>query len=352
MYLLIIRAPPLAKEQVHTTLSSYHTSSILYTQKFKSTMTTETATLASKATVVKLLLSCLILAALLATHVRSNPRHAAVPPLQESHQADAAAPTNRMLRGGTIANANTNTNANRNLASTVLSVSGGGGSSKAGALASYVGNNMASGTGNGGGQGSSNSFSVGNIGVAYSTAGGNVINNSKANATSDNLTVSDANATSKNSFMGYGVALLYEDGAFGGYYGLGDAYGYGFGNGVGEGAAASKGSGFGGSYSYGAGLAMLGQVTALANGNNLAKGSGAGGGRKPSGYGSFGGGGGGGGDQYGGSFAAFGPRFNNSADGLPILPGALSALTRPPNRTDTTGNQPSGMTGGFEQTDP
>jgi hypothetical protein len=94
----------------------------------------------------------------------------------------------------------------------------------------------------------------------------------------------------------------------------------------------------------------LGEVGALAQGSNLAKGSGAGGGRKPSGDGSFGGGGGGGGDQYEGSFAAFSPRFNDSAYGLPVLPGALSQLTRP-NRSKTGNNQPVGSNGGFDQTD-
>jgi hypothetical protein len=91
-------------------------------------------------------------------------------------------------------------------------------------------------------------------------------------------------------------------------------------------------------------------VGALAQGSNLAKGSGSGGGRKPSGYATFGGGGGGGGDQYGGSFAAFGPRFNDSAYGLPVLPGALSQLTRP-NKTSTGDNLPVGSNGGFNQTD-
>lgn len=292
---------------------------------------------------VKVLLSCLVLATLLATRTLSNPQGGA---FNQTAATDAAAGAARQswLRRGI-----TESSQDRNLAGVALSIAGGGGSSKAGAITSYAGFNQASGSGNGGGQSSSNSFSVGDTGAAYGTAGGRTINNSTANATSDNDAVSDANANSTTSFNSYGVALYYEDGAFGGYYGLGSGYGYGFGYGYGEKPASSKGTGFGSETSYGGGLAYLGEVGALAQGSNLAKGSGSGGGRKPSGYGSFGGGGGGGGEQYGGSFAAFGPRFNDSAEGLPVLPGALSALTRP-NRT-VTDNQPNGYNGGFNQTD-
>jgi hypothetical protein len=292
---------------------------------------------------VKLLLSCLIFAALLATHTLSNQQGDALDQAATGVAGDGAMKHSR-LRG-----VNTQSNTNRNLAGVALSIAGGGGSSNAGAITSYIGANKAFGSGNGGGQSSSNTFSVGNTGAAYANAGGKTINNSTANATSADQAVAEANATSINEFKSYGVALYYEDGGFGGYYGLGNAYGYGFGYGYGDAPASSKGTGFGSETSYGGGLAYLGEVGALAQGSNLAKGSGTGGGRKPSGYGSFGGGGGGGGDQYGGSFAAFGPRFNDSAYGLPELPGALSALTRP-NRT-VVDNQPNGTDGGFNQTD-
>jgi hypothetical protein len=302
---------------------------------------------AFKTTAVKVLLSCLIVAALLATHTLSN-QH--VYDLNQHATATGAGTRGDAAKQSLLRGVVKQTNRNRDLAGVALSVAGGGGSSSAGAKTSYFGNSQASGSGNGGGQGSSNSFAVGDTGAAYGSAGGRIINNSTADAESLNNAIADANATTSNAFKSYGIALYYEDGAFGGYYGFGNAYGYGFGYGYGQEPASAKGTGFGSETSYGGGLAYLGETGALAQGNNLAKGAGSGGGFKPTGYGSFGGGGGGGGDQYGGSFAAFGPRFNNSAYGLPELPGALSQLTRP-NRTNTTTIDPAGMTGGFNQTE-
>jgi hypothetical protein len=296
---------------------------------------------------VKVLLSCLVVASLVATYTQSNQQGGALN--QAATTGDAGGAGGPGVRHSRLRGV-TKSNIDRNLAGVALSTAGGGGMSSAGAITSYAGFNQAQGTGNGGGQSSSNSFSVGETGAAYGNAGGRTINNSTANATSADIAIADANSNSTTSFNSYGVALYYDDGAFGGYYGFGNAYGYGFGYGYGEKPASSKGSGFGSETSYGGGLAYLGQVGALAQGSNLAKGAGAGGGRKPSGYGSFGGGGGGGGDQYGGSFAAFGPRFNDSAYGLPVLPGALSQLTRP-NKTATGDNQPGGADGGFNLTD-
>jgi hypothetical protein len=106
-----------------------------------------------------------------------------------------------------------------------LSTAGGGGSSNAGAITSYAGFNQAQGTGNGGGQSSSNSFSEGNTGAAFGNAGGRTINNSTANANSADIAIADANSNSSTSFNSYGVALYYDDGAFGGYYGFGKGYG-------------------------------------------------------------------------------------------------------------------------------
>jgi hypothetical protein len=267
---------------------------------------------------VKVLLSFLVVAALVATQSLSN---------QQGNTFDQAAATgagagaarHSRLRGVR------KSNADRDLAGAALSTAAGGGSSNAGAITSYAGFNQASGTANGGGRSNSNSFAEGDTGSAFGTAGGRAINNSTTNAKSADITVADANANSTSSFNSYGVALYYEDGAFSGYYGFGEK------------PASSKGSGQGSEDSYGGGLAFLGEVGALAQGENLAKGRGEGGGLKPYGYASFGGGGGGGGDQYGGSYAAFGPRFNDSAYGLPELPGALGQLTRP-NKTATSDN--------------
>jgi hypothetical protein len=315
-------------------------------------MTTPSSTptpprVALRTATVKMLLSCVILAALLATHALSNQQ---VYDLNHTASTTAGVGGDAAVRQSQLRGV-TQSNRNRDLAGVALSTAGGGGSSSAGAKTSYFGNSEASGSGNGGGQGSSNSFAVGNTGAAYGSAGGRIINNSTADATSFDDAIAEANATTSNAFKSYGIALYYDDGAFGGYYGFGNAYGYGFGYGYGNEPASAKGTGFGSETSYGGGLAYLGDTGALAQGNNLAKGAGSGGGFKPTGYGSFGGGGGGGGDQYGGSFAAFGPRFNNSAYGLPELPGALSQLTRP-NRTNTTTSiDPDGMTGGFNQTD-
>jgi hypothetical protein len=307
----------------------------------------QTPILAFKGTsAVKLLLSCLIVAALVATHSPSNQQGNA---LHQAANGGAGASSGGAGRRSRLRGV-TKSYADRNLAGVALSIAGGGGSSNAGAITGYAGNNEAIGRGGGGGSGSSQSFSQGNTGAAFGFAGGRTINNSTTMAKSDDIAMADANANSTTDFNSYGIGLYYDNGALGGYYGFGNGYGFGFGYGLGEAPASSRGTGFGSQTSYGGGVAYLGLVGAQAQGDNLAKGMGSGGGRKPTGYALFGGGGGGGGDQYGGSVAAFGPRFNNSAYGLPELPGGLSQLTRP-NKTATGDNVPVGGDGGFNLTD-
>lgn len=292
---------------------------------------TMTTACRKRSATVPILLSVLVLAALLATHTIRYQKSSTAS-RRNSNDRDSSS----RLRGV------------RGLAGTALSIAGGSGLSKSGSIASLAGVNSAAGSANGGGRGTSNSFSISKNGAGYGTAGGLVINNSNTNATTDDQSVADSNATSNTSFKSYGIALFYDNGAFGGYYGFGNAYGGGFGAGNGTAAAASKGSGFGSADNYAGGVAYLGETGALAQGDSLAKGAGSGGGFKPAGQSAFSGGGGGGGSQYGGSFAAFGPRFNDSVYGLPVLPGALGALTRPSNNTN--GTMPSGsMGGGFGQ---